>query len=410
MNQDNNILKISPDVSWVGVLDKDLKVFDIVMETLYGTTYNAYFINAQKKTLIETVKATFWEPYKKKLEQVCNISEIEYIVLDHTEPDHSGSLPYLLELAPNATVVGSGQALNYLSEMMDKPFKSLKVQDGDVLDLGNKKLKFIGAPNLHWPDSIYTWLEEDRLLFTCDSFGAHFCPVNVLDEHEEGYDKAFDHYFDVILRPFSKFMIRAIEKIKDLPIQAICTGHGPILRTRWKERVEQSQERSREYLSFTGEKKILEVLVLYVSAYGYTKQQAEAIMEGLKQHENLNITCLDVENILGGDLESALTKADGILIGSPTINQNTLLPVYKIFAYINPIRDRLKLAGSFGSFGWSGEASGIIYTNLKALKLKVIEPLAAKFIPNGKKNEEFIEYGRRFGEMMTQRNNTSTAS
>lgn len=410
MNQDNNILKISPDVSWVGVLDKDLKVFDIVMETLYGTTYNAYFINAQKKTLIETVKATFWEPYKKKLEQVCNISEIEYIILDHTEPDHSGSLPYLLELAPNATVVGSGQALNYLSEMMDKPFKSLKVQDGDVLDLGNKKLKFIGAPNLHWPDSIYTWLEEDRLLFTCDSFGAHFCPVNVLDEHEEGYDKAFDYYFDVILRPFSKFMIRAIEKIKDLPIQAICPGHGPILQTRWKERVEQSQKRSLDYLSFTGEKKILEVLVLYVSAYGYTKQQAEAIMEGLKQHENLNITCLDVEIILGGDLESALTKADGILIGSPTINQNTLLPIYKIFAYINPIRDRLKLAGSFGSFGWSGEASGIIYGNLKALKLKVVEPFAAKFIPNGKKNEEFVEYGRKFGEMMIQRKNTSTAS
>lgn len=403
MNQDNKILTITPDVSWVGVLDKGLKVFDIVMETKFGTTYNAYYINAQKKTLIETTKVTFWDTYRSKLEQVCTLSEIDYIVLNHTEPDHSGSLPLLLELAPNATVVGSGQALNYLAEMMEKPFKSLKVQDGDTLDLGNKTLRFIGAPNLHWPDSMYTWLEEDRLLFTCDSFGAHFCPEDLLNEYEKGYDEAFDHYFDVILKPFSKFMLRAIEKIKDLPIEAICNGHGPILRSRWKERVEQSRLLSEEYLALVEEKNIREVAVLYVSAYGYTKQQAKAIVEGLRQNDHLTITCLDVENILAGDLESALTRADGILIGSPTINQNTLLPIYKIFAYINPIRDRLKLAGCFGSFGWSGEASGIIYANLKALKLKPIDPLAAKFVPNGKKLENFVEYGRLFGQAVSQK-------
>ena len=399
-NPNEQICAVTPDVTWVGVQDRELKVFDIVMETRYGSTYNAYCIHAEKKTLIETVKGTFWNEYQNKLQQVCDLSEIEYIVLNHTEPDHSGALPFLLKKAPQATVVGSGQALSYLSEMMDTPFKSLKVQDGDTLDLGNKTLRFIAAPNLHWPDTMFTWLEEDKVLFTCDAFGAHFCFDNPLDEEAEDYDEAFMYYFDVILKPFSKFMLRAIEKIKDLPIEAICNGHGPILRKRWKERVEQSHRMAKEYLTLTEAQHIREVLVLYVSAYGYTRQQALAIEQGLTRHPNLKCTLLDVEHILSGDLESALTRTDGILIGSPTINQNTLLPIYKVFAHINPVRDRLKPAGSFGSFGWSGEASQIIHANLKALKLKTLDPLAAKFVPNGKKLEEFIDYGYRFGQML----------
>ena len=171
---DDKILHVTDDVAWIGVLDFDIVTFDIVMETKYGTTYNSYFVNAEKKAIIETVKDKFKDVYLQKIQKVTNPQEIEYIILDHTEPDHSGSLKYLLEIAPNATVVGSGQALNYLQDITGIQFKSLKVKDGDTLDLGNKTLKFIGAPNLHWPDSIYTYLVEDKLLFTCDSFGAHF--------------------------------------------------------------------------------------------------------------------------------------------------------------------------------------------------------------------------------------------
>ena len=225
-----SVLKITKDVSWIGILDKEIVTFDIVMETKYGTTYNSYFINAEKKTIVETAKEKFSAEYLEKVKAVVNPAEIEYIVLNHTEPDHSGSLKHLLEIAPQATVVGSGQALNYLSEMVGKPFKSLKVKDGDVLDLGNKKLRVIGAPNLHWPDSIYTWLEEDKILFTCDSFGAHFCHDAMFDDQVGNYDEAFKYYFDVILKPFSKFMLKAIEKIRPLPIEIICNGHGPILR------------------------------------------------------------------------------------------------------------------------------------------------------------------------------------
>lgn len=391
-----SILKITKDVSWIGILDKEIVTFDIVMETKYGTTYNSYFINAEKKTIVETAKEKFSTEYLEKVKAVVNPTEIEYIVLNHTEPDHSGSLKHLLEIAPQATVVGSGQALNYLSEMVGKPFKSLKVKDGDVLDLGNKKLRVIGAPNLHWPDSIYTWLEEDKILFTCDSFGAHFCHDAMFDDLAGNYDEAFKYYFDVILKPFSKFMLKAIEKIKPLPIEVICNGHGPILRSNWKEKVDSSEKYAKEYLEKQGSGQ-KNILIAYVSAYGYTKIMAENIAKGIIDNSNYEVDVVDIENILLGDLDEKLTKADAIIVGSPTINQNTLLPIYKLFALVSPIRDRGKLAAAFGSYGWSGEAVGLIESHLKNLKLKIFcQGLASKFYPYNGKAEQFIEFGKTF--------------
>ncbi len=247
----NQILDLTKDVKWIGVLDPDLVTFDIVMETKYGTTYNAYFINAEKKAIIETVKEPFAEEFIAKIRQLCDPAEIAYIVCNHTEPDHSGALKHLLKIAPNATVVGSGQALNYLTEIVGGPFKSQKVMDGDTLDLGNKTLKFIGAPNLHWPDTIYTYLEQDKILFTCDSFGAHFSHPAMYDDQVGDFSDAFKYYFDVILKPFSKFMLRAIEKIRPLDISVIATGHGPILRNSWREKVDLSEKYARQYLEET---------------------------------------------------------------------------------------------------------------------------------------------------------------
>jgi flavorubredoxin len=400
MNQ-TKILQVSEDVNWIGILDHEIITFDIVMETKYGTTYNSYFIDAEKKTVIETVKEKYWPAFKEKLLSLGDPSEIEYIVCNHTEPDHSGSLKYLLEIASNATVVGSGQALTYLGEMMDRPFKSMKVRDGDVIDLGNKKLRVIGAPNLHWPDSIYTYLEEEGLLFTCDSFGAHYANELMFDDLIGDYSDAFDYYFDVILKPFSKFMLKAIEKIKTLPVDMICPGHGPILRSGWKEKIERSFKLATAYLEET--RKSNRVLVAYVSAYGYTEEMARQVAEGLMKTDNMTVELVDIENIPMGDLEEHLVKANGILVGSPTINQNTLLPVYKLFSLINPIRDKGKLAAAFGSFGWSGEAVKLIEDHLRNLKLKVVgEGQTARFYPNSKEADSLIRFGEDFAQALLQ--------
>ena len=403
MSESTHILNVTPDVKWIGALDPDLKVFDIVMETKYGSTYNAYFIHARKKTLIETVKDTHTTEYLNKVKAVCNPEEIEYIVMDHTEPDHSGSLSALLDIAPNATVVGTGQALVYLSEIMNRPFKSIKVKDGDILDLGDKTLRFIGAPNLHWPDSMFTYLVEDKLLFTCDSFGAHYCFAPVFDDlitHKDAYHEAFVYYFDCILRPYSKYMVQAIEKIAPLDISVVCTGHGPVLRSNWREIVDKTDCLAREYLSIT-EKKNNRILIAYISAYGYTCQMAGWIRKGIEQAGDFEVECMDIEFVLAGDLEAAITRSDALIVGSPTINQNTLMPVYKMFAMINPLRDRGKPAAVFGSYGWSGEAVDLIENNLKGLKLKVIqEAYKGKFSPGNEKAQQLIEFGKNFAEQM----------
>ena len=401
--KDNKILDVTRDVKWIGILDYNIVTFDIVMETKYGTTYNSYFIDAEKKAVIETAKSKFTDIYLDKICQVTDPCEIQYIILNHTEPDHSGSLKNLLDIAPQATVVGSGQALNYLQDITGKSFKSLKVKDGDTLSLGNKTLKFIGAPNLHWPDTIYTYLVEDKLLFTCDSFGSHFCQEAMFDDLVGNFDDAFNYYFDVILKPFSKFMLKAIEKIRSYDIQMICPGHGPILRSTWKVAIDKSESLAKQFLEVNGDREN-NILITYVSAYGFTKEMAEKIREGLCLAGDLKVEILDIENILLGDLDAKITHSNGVIVGSPTINQNTLLPVYRLFAVINPIRDRGKLAAAFGSYGWSGEAVKIIEANLRALKLNVIqESLATKFYPHNDVASEYVEFGRKFGEQLLQK-------
>jgi len=391
----NKILDITNDVKWIGALDPDLVTFDVVMETKYGTTYNSYFINAEKKAIIETVKERFFPEYLEKIKSLTNPAEIQYIILDHTEPDHSGAVAQLLKFCPDAVIVGSGNAIRYLRDLVGFSFKHQVVKDGDTLDLGNKTLRFISAPNLHWPDSIYTYLIEDKLLFTCDSFGAHYCNEAMFDDLVENWDEAFTYYFNVILKPYSKFVLRAIEKIKHLEINMICPGHGPILRSNWKRYVEMSEKYSIVHCALPDKHR---VFIPYVSAYHNTGLLAEYIAEGIRACGDIDVDVCDIETMPIGDIDEKLTHATGIIVGSPTINQNILPQIYTIFALINPIRDRGKLSGSFGSYGWSGEAVKIIESNLMNLKLKLLgESLFIKFTPHADEIEKAIEYGKIFG-------------
>jgi NADH oxidase (H2O-forming) len=398
--KNSDIIKVNDTIQWVGIFDWDIVTFDIVMETKYGTTYNSYFIDADKKAVIDTAKVTYAADYLEKIRAVTEPSEIEYIILNHTEPDHSGCVKHLLELAPKAKVCGSRQAINYMNEMLDIPFESMMLKDGDTIDLGNKTLTFISAPNLHWPDTIYTYLEEDKILFTCDSFGAHYCNPEMFDDKIPDYSDAFNYYFDVILKPFSKFMVKAIEKIEPLDIEMICPGHGPILRSSWQETVQKTKSMAEKYIadSLCEENNIL---ITYVSAYGYTKQMAETIAKGINEIVDYKINIIDLENIIPGELEELIVRSNAILIGSPTINQNTLLPVYKMFALINPIRDKGKKAAAFGSYGWSGEAVKLIENHLRALKLNVVqEGLSSRFSPNNDKIKFLMDFGRNFGKQL----------
>lgn len=398
--KDNPVLEVTKDVQWIGVLDKDIVTFDVVMETKYGTTYNSYLILADKKAVVETVKEKFWPQYEAKLRSMIDPAELEYIILNHTEPDHSGCVSRLLEIAPKAKVVGTGNAIRYLKDLITTSFASIQVKDGDEISLGNKTLRFIGAANLHWPDSMYTYLVEDQILFTCDSFGAHYADERMFDDLIGNWDDSFKYYFDVILSPFSKFMLKAIERIRPLDISVICTGHGPILRSNWKHYVDISEQYAKEALALPKQRR---VYIPYVSAYRKTGALAEAIAKGLKSNDQVEVFLQDIEHVNLGEIDMQVAMSAGIIVGCPTINQNILLPVYRLFAVINPLRDKGKLAGGFGSYGWSGEGMKIIRTNLENLKLKYTETdVFIKFSPNEDDLMRAETYGKKFADLLTE--------
>lgn len=398
---DDKVIRVSDDVTWIGVLDPDIVTFDIVMETKYGTTYNSYFIDADKKVVVETVKEPFWDTYIEKLRKVTDPAAIDYIVMNHTEPDHSGCLEKLLKLAPNATVVASGNGIRYLKGLLESDFKSMSVKDGQILNLGNRKLQFIGAPNLHWPDSMLTYLPEEQLLFTCDVFGEHFCTDVLFDDLAGDFEEAFRYYFNVIMKPYSKFMIHAIAKIRTLQVKAICTGHGVVLRQYWKKYMDITEELAHEALK---EPLPNTVFLAYVSAYHNTAAIATAIAQGIRQAGAIEVDICDIEKMELVEIEKKLTRSSAIILGSPTFNQNILLPIYQVFALSNPIRDKGKLAAAFGSYGWSGEGARLINSNLTNLKFRLFdEGLMVQFTPHESTLQKCIEYGKAFGVKLLEK-------
>lgn len=225
--------KLTDSLSWSGVLDKNLRVFDIIMFTEFGSSYNSYVLKGSEKTAIfETAKLKFYDEFKERTESQVKFEDIDYIIVNHTEPDHAGSIEKILEINPKVQIVGTATAIGFLKEITNRDFYSIAVKDGDTLSLGDKTLKFMILPNLHWPDTMYTYIEEDKILLTCDSFGSHYCHEKILHStvtDKEGYKRATKYYFDNIIGPFvHPFMVKALERIEPMEINMICPGHGPV--------------------------------------------------------------------------------------------------------------------------------------------------------------------------------------
>jgi flavorubredoxin len=392
-------LELKKDIYWVGALDPDLRIFDIIMYTPYGTTYNSYVVKGSEKTaVIETVKEQFFEQYLDRLKSLdVDINNIDYIVVNHTEPDHAGSVAKLLELSKNAKVVGSTPALKFMKKIANREFKSIVANDGDVLSLGNKSLKFISAPFLHWPDSIYTYVEEDSLLFTCDSFGSHYCNphmFNDLNPNEEQYMEALKYYYDCIMGPFKPYVLKAIDKIKNLKIDMICNGHGPILRDDPWKIVDLYKQWSTPIIR---EGNTGKVTISYVSAYGYTTQLANKIAEGIHSTGEFDIKLYDVIYHDKDKIVEDISDSDGILFGSPTINGDLLEPIRELLTKLNPLVHGSKVAAGFGSYGWSGEAVPHIENRLKELKMKIQPGLKINFKPSEDDLQKAYDFGVEFG-------------
>ena len=227
-------VSLANNVHWVGAKDPGLAVFDIVIPTEYGTTYNSYLVRGTDKTaLIDCVKRPFAEELFRNISRVLPPETLDYVVINHSEPDHSGALVDLLERNPNVTVYLSRSAKMFIDNIVNREYSFKTVEDGEELPLGGKTLRFLNTPYLHWPDTILTYLVEDRILFPCDFLGSHYSSPEFFNDEvpdQEATRKAFEFYYSTIMRPYKEHVLKACEKLKGLPIAMIAPSHGPILR------------------------------------------------------------------------------------------------------------------------------------------------------------------------------------
>lgn len=390
-------VEIKENVYWVGVQDPNLRVFDIVMETGYGTSYNSYLIMGSEKTaLLETVKSGFFDEYIEDLQKIIEVSKIDYLILNHTEPDHSGSVKRLLEMNPEITVIGSPPAIEFLAEICNCSFKSRAVGQGSKLNLGDKTIRFVGAPLLHWPDSIYSYLLEDRILFTCDSLGSHYSSPQIFNDLiKEDFSKAFKYYFDMIMGPFKPQVLKALDRIKDFDIEIICPGHGPILRSNIDKYLQSYRQWSTPP---TQEDSRPKIVMAYYTAYGYTEMMAEAIAQGLAQAGDFNLKKFNLLDAVLDEVLAEIESAQGLLIGSPTINKDTLPPLWNLLGQLSPIVHHGMVAAAFGAYGWSGEAVPNIEKRLLMLRMNVLPGFRRRFKPSEQQTAEAVNFGLAFGK------------
>lgn len=392
-----NAIKIKENIHWVGVFDPELEIFDIVIPTEHGTTYNSYLIQGTEKTaLIEANKKIFQDKYIETIEEIYPVKDIDYIILNHNEPDHSGALPAILEINPNIEVIYSKTAKSFVQNIVNKEFNGRAVGDNDRIELGGKTLRFFHTPFLHWPDTMFTYLEEDRMLFPCDFLGAHYCPEKLFNdtiEDKEEAKEAFKFYYASIMRPYKEHILKALDKIKDLKIDMICPSHGPVLREDIDYYINFYKEQANRYFQNIKDR---QVTLIYATAYGNTKMIADKIKEGVES-TGLKVKIFDatdnVENII-----DEIEISHGLLIGTATINAKAPKPIFDIFSHLVTLNVSHRKAGAFGSYGWSGEGVKMTEDVLKTMRMKLpLDSFKVKMTPSEKELQDAYEWGRQFG-------------
>lgn len=397
-------VKITDSIYSVGILNPNMRVFDIVMTTDYGTSYNSYVVKgSSKNVLIESCHKTFFHHYLNNIREVIEPSDIDYIVLNHNEPDHSGCLAQLLEYAPTATIVTSRAGSIYLKNITNEANLNVQVvKDGDTLDIGGKSLRFINAPFLHWPDSMFTWIEEEKTLFSCDFFGAHYCEPYTFDYnmvYPEKYETAFKGYYDAIFGPFKPYVLSGLKKIKDLPIETVCSSHGPIITNNG--RLDYVREKYNEWSQpFINEQ--ITVPIFYTSAYGNTGLIAENIRLGiLDAIPNADVCTYDMIKHDMNELSVLLNRSTAFALGSPTINGDAVAPAWLLLSHVDAVNNRKKPALVFGSYGWSGEAVPNLSARLTGLKMSLFgDGYKVCFVPSEQDLAKSRELGKAFGESL----------
>lgn len=391
-------IQLKPGLWSVGVLNPALRIFDIVMEAHYGTSYNSYLLTGEKNVLVETVHADFFDAYAENIRQVIPLEEVDYLIMNHNEPDHSGSVAKLRAACPKLQILCTAAGKKHLADITNQPDLPCRVvKAGDTLELGGKVLEFIPAPMLHWADSMFTWDSADKTLFTCDFLGCHYCEPTMLDTkiHDKtAYQMEFYNYYSCIFGPFPTYVQAGLDKIP-AGVELVCPSHGPCL----TESINWAETEYRR-LSAPKPKGKKRAHLVYASAYGCTKQLMEAAAQALVA-EGFSVSSTDVTVDPLSTCATAANEADLLLVGAPTINRDAPKAVWDVLASLDAVNTRGKAAGAFGSYGWSGEAPGMLLARLAQLKFTVPDaPFRVLFTPTAEDLGAMGEYARRVAALL----------
>ncbi|MDD3174122.1 MAG: anaerobic nitric oxide reductase flavorubredoxin [Herbinix sp.] len=363
--------KITEKVTWVGKVDWELKSFHgEEYSTRRGSSYNSYLIRDEKTVLIDTVWQPFDKEFVSKLKQEIDLKEIDYIIANHGEIDHSGALRELLREIPNTPVYCTSKGAQILKGHYHEDWNFVTVKTGDTLELGKSKLIFIEAPMLHWPDSMFTYMTEDNILFSNDAFGQHYASESLYNDcvdDAELFEEAIKYYAN-ILTPFSSLVTKKINEVLGfhLPVNLICPSHGVI----WKENPVQIIEK---YLEWANNYQENQITIIYDSMWNATRKMAEMIANGiLKADPNITVKIHNAAKSDKNDIITEVFKSKAILVGSPTINNGYLYSIGGILEMIKGLKFKNKSAASFGSYGWSGEVVKQLNEELEKCGFRVI--------------------------------------
>ena len=390
MNNTFKAVQVTEDVWWVGAIDWNIRDFH-GYRTGRGSTYNAYLVLADKITLIDTVKAPFREEMMERIASVVDPGKIEYIVSNHSEMDHSGSLPQVIAAVNPKKVFASVVGAKTLAELFPNPGEITPVKDGETFSLGNRTLTFLETRMLHWPDSMFTYLNEEQLLFSQDAFGMHYAS---LERFADGCDPAVlayeaATYYANILLPYSPQVLKLIEKVKSakLSFKIIAPDHGPI----WRKETDAIIGR---YAEWAAQKPEGRAVVVYATMWHSTERMARAISEGLAAG-GLRVKVMSMDEVHRSDVMYELLCAGAVAVGSPTLNNHMLPNMADILTYMRGLKPRNMIAAAFGSYGWSGEAVREIEEVLTEMKLeKTGEGIRVKNVPDAEALSRCYELGK----------------
>jgi len=390
--------KITDKVTWVGKIDWELRRFHgDEYSTHRGSSYNSYLIRDEKTVLIDTVWEPFAEEFVENLKKEIDLNEIDYIIANHGEVDHSGALPTLLREIPGVPVYCTANGAKILKAHYHEDWNFVEVKTGDELDLGESKLIFVEARMLHWPDSMFTYMTGENILFSNDAFGQHYASellYNDLVDQAELYQEAIKYYAN-ILTPFSPLVTNKIKEVLgfNLPVNMIATSHGII----WRDNPAQIIEK---YLEWAGGYQENQITLVYDTMWNATRRMAEGIAEGIKlENPDLVVKLYNAANSDKNDIITEMFKSKGVLVGSSTVNKSIMSATGGILDMVKGLGFKNKKAAAFGSYGWSGESVDIITNRLKDAKFEVVDDgLKALWNPDEDAMNECIKYGRRFAK------------